>query len=609
MPLITLKTNLKNLKYGKDRLGGGSSNQPYMTFPIDEGSTTPDPFKSFYIANRTTRDFPVRGGGFVEQLSNGLGSQTIASQIDKERIQKFLQDGERGPAFIRKQIGLQLSGPKMQTAEVNPNFKLDDFPGLIENTRLYNRGRNTLTSVQYAGNGVFLNRAGALPFNPKEKFYADTMKQEFLPINEDKIESINRLLILRTLKLTSRNSNPIQNISDFSVVNALGISLNRNNIFEYLGGPGSVYGVGSTTVRRSYYDTSEAVNKETSDGVILNRLTLTYDKIMEKKTSTSTGMQEVRGDGFTGPIQFPSTNKSVRSDYEDYRNNENFDGGFAGRKNSSWEVDGRIENRFYVKNTRTDKINRTSQFVFDSSQSDPWEVKKEDTDDLIKFVFECIDNDLSGEDVAIFFRAHLGQITDNHKASWNGFKYMGRGENFYTYQGVDRTFSTSFKLAIGSYQELGVVYNKLNYLISQVYPDYNLNTQFMRAPLMRLTIGDYLYRAYGYLESVDVSVDDKSSWEITDGQQLPHVLNVSFGYKIIEKTLPQRGQSGYNFTKFIGEPLFKDDQSIIDARFAKLKQREKDLADAKKQRENSQQAFNSALRSVATSIATGGLLR
>lgn len=583
MPLITLKTNLKNLKYGRDRLGGGSSNQPYMTFPIDEGTTTPEPYKSFYNANRTTRDFPVRGGGFVEQLSNGLGNQTIASQIDKERIQKFLQDGERGPAFIRKQIGLQLSGPKMQTAEVNPNFKLDDFPGLIENTRLYNRGRNTLTSVQYAGNGVFLNRAGALPFNPKEKFYADTMKQEFLSVNQDKIESINRLLLLRTLKLSSRNSNPVDNISDFSMVNALGISLNRNNIFEYLGGPGSVYGVGSTTIRRSYYDTSEAVNKETSDGIVLNTLTFTYDKLIEKSRSTS------------------RTNYSIRSDYGDYR--DEIPNDEIKRLRKSWNDDKRIENRFFVKNTRVDKINTTGQFVFDSNTQNPWEVK-EDTDDLIKFVFECLDNDLGGEDVAIFFRAHLGQITDNHKASWNGFKYMGRGENFYTYQGVDRTFGTSFKLAVGSYEELGVAYNKLNYLISQVYPDYNLNTQFMRAPLMRLTIGDYLYRAYGYLESVDITVDDKSSWEITDGQQLPHVLNISFGYKIIEKTLPQRGQSGYNLTKFIGEPLFKDEeQTINDIRAAKLKQKEKDLADAKKKEEIEQQAFNNAFRNIAAGVA------
>jgi hypothetical protein len=34
MALINLKTNLLTLKYGGDKLKGGSSNQPYITTPI-----------------------------------------------------------------------------------------------------------------------------------------------------------------------------------------------------------------------------------------------------------------------------------------------------------------------------------------------------------------------------------------------------------------------------------------------------------------------------------------------------------------------------------------------------------------------------------------------
>ena len=35
MPLIDLKTDLKSLKYGRDRLGGGSSGQPYIQTNIN----------------------------------------------------------------------------------------------------------------------------------------------------------------------------------------------------------------------------------------------------------------------------------------------------------------------------------------------------------------------------------------------------------------------------------------------------------------------------------------------------------------------------------------------------------------------------------------------
>jgi hypothetical protein len=561
MPLISLKTNLKDLKFGRDRLNGGSSNQPYIQFPRDEGSLVPEPYKSFFIANKTTHDFPVRGGGFLQQLSNGLGSSTIANQIDKERIEKFLKDGERGPAFIRKQTGLQLSNPRIQTSEVNPSFKLEEMPGLIQNTRLYNQGRNTLTSVQYMGNGVFLNRAGSLPFNPREKFYKDVMKEELL-LNSVEIEGVNRLLILRQLKLSGRDQDPLSKINDFNTINLLGISTNRTNLFDYLGGPGSVYGVGSTTIRRAYDTTNVTVDEKKGayiegSQVVMNKLTYTYDNLMNESGPSRTGA------------------KSVISNFSDFRDKIP---NYAGKKLSGSYATDAIDKRFY--DNRVDRINTLRPFSFDNSKR-PWDpdnsayyienktankldLSTKPNDDMIKFVFECISNDYELQNDAIIFRAHLGSINDSHKASWNGFKYLGRGENFYTYQGVDRTFGTSFKIGIGSHQELKVTYNKLNYLISQLYPDYNLNTQFMRAPLMRLTIGDYLYRAYGFLESMNLTVDDKSSWEVEEGSQLPHFINVSFDYKIIEKTLPQRAKETLTYTKFIGEPLYKTGENSIN---------------------------------------------
>ena len=42
MPLINLKTNLKSLKFGNDKRGGGSSNQPYIVTPIPDGDDSLD---------------------------------------------------------------------------------------------------------------------------------------------------------------------------------------------------------------------------------------------------------------------------------------------------------------------------------------------------------------------------------------------------------------------------------------------------------------------------------------------------------------------------------------------------------------------------------------
>ena len=59
MGLIDLKTDLKSLKYGKDRVGGGSSNQPFVQKSI------PDSFSA--VGNTGGLDVLTRGGSLVFQ--------------------------------------------------------------------------------------------------------------------------------------------------------------------------------------------------------------------------------------------------------------------------------------------------------------------------------------------------------------------------------------------------------------------------------------------------------------------------------------------------------------------------------------------------------------
>jgi hypothetical protein len=175
---------------------------------------------------------------------------------------------------------------------------------------------------------------------------------------------------------------------------------------------------------------------------------------------------------------------------------------------------------------------------------------------------------------ALVFRALLSNgFTDNNGAVLNSFRYMGRGEEFHTYQGFTRQISFSFKIAVFSRAELQPLYNKLNYLISQVYPDYSSNTNIMRAPLVKVTVGDYLYRVPGFLESVNVTADNNTPWEInlensSDVQELPHVLDVAISFKPIHSVLPQRSayknyqasgsiSGGDSFTPLIGNSFIK----------------------------------------------------
>jgi hypothetical protein len=314
------------------------------------------------------------------------------------------------------------------------------------------------------------------------------------------------------------------------MVNKLGISFNRNILFQYLGGPGSSYGIGATTIRRSKdSDTSRAASKpnttelvvtvpelENSIAVISN-LSMTYDTIFNQNLNT--------------------TVNGVRpKNIQDYRKAES--------SNDIKKISSREQIYNLTVKGQSDSMNILKSFLFDNDKA-PWEVNDKDTKDIIKFVFEAIENSNTSASWAIFFRAMLSGFTDNHQASINSFKYQGRGEDFYTYQGVSRAIAFSFKIAVQSRTELKPLYTKLNHLISQVYPDYSPTYGVMRAPIVRLTIGDYLYRVAGMLENVSITVDDNAPWEINyeqseDIKQLPQVINVQCSFKPIQDFVPRR---------------------------------------------------------------------
>lgn len=537
MPLIDLKTNLKSLKYGGDQPGGGWSGQPFIQFPIEDAGT-PKSILDFYSNNRSNPDYPIRGGS----LKFGIGTQTftVSSQIDKSRIKKFFESKPRGDAFLKKQIGLNLTNPKIETGnsfQVVPGSNL--IPGLLENTRIYNNGINTLTQVGLQGTGTHLPRAGIFPIDLASKYYKDIVGAQ----NVNNESKTNRLLILRNLKLNTRSSSVAV---DPNMVNKLGISFNRDILFQYLGGPGSVYGIGATTIKRSKdSDTSRAAAKsntieligtvaglENSIAVISN-LSMTYDTIINQNLNT--------------------TVNGVRSkNIQDYRKAE-----------SSDNIK-KIESREQIYNLTVrgqgDALNKLKSFKFDNKNT-PWELTNgKDTKDIIKFVFEAINNDNRSESWAIFFRAMLSGFTDNHQASINAFKYQGRGEDFYTYQGVSRTIGFSFKIAVQSRTELKPLYTKLNHLISQVYPDYSPKYGVMRAPIVRLTIGDYLYRVAGMLENVSITIDDNVPWEINyeqseDIKQLPQIINVQCSFKPIQDFVPRRINDSHENVPFMTDSL------------------------------------------------------
>ena len=548
MPLVNLKTEYKTLKFGNDQPNGGSSGQPFITSNLQNTSNTPGGRKpsNTTIINTPEGSISINGGNDSRSLFGDWpvrGGTYPSNEIDYRRINAFLKTS-KGQQFIDKQKTLQFMNPKIETA---PSFfdagENSVIPGLIENTRVYSE-KNTLNQVAIQGNGFHLPRVGIPAFGIFQEFYANTVSLQ----NIANSSALNRLELLRKLKISglqnSGQSN-INTVADIVLAKKLGIALSPFTMFNYPGGPTSSDRQRNTIIGR-YTDTT-IVSSDTAMG---------YAQLTKQNPFKD------------GPID---SFKDFRKQLPIYRAGiQNPSGSLAWTYNSSQEIriglqnPGKIQKGLphgkptdYTINVASDKLNMLMPYV--TTGTDPWDGLYIQTNglynakDSIKLAFECLSNDDTAKSTSLVFRALLSNgFTDNNSAVLNSLRYMGRGEEFFTYQGFTRDISFSFKIAALSRAELRPLYNKLNYLISQVYPDYSSNSGIMRAPIVKVTLGDYLYRVPGFLQNVNVTVDNSTSWEINleesdDVQELPHILEVSISFKPILNILPERS----SFTQYI----------------------------------------------------------
>ena len=222
------------------------------------------------------------------------------------------------------------------------------------------------------------------------------------------------------------------------------------------------------------------------------------------------------------------------TDYSTYNLETNFGIGNPGNpalKNQPY-------NSVYNAGT-VDRINITDIFRR-SDLEEPSQLLK----DLIKFRIAVVDTENPLNDNVMLFRAFLTNFSDGYTGNWDSFKYNGRAENFYIYNGFDRKISFDFKIAAQSRYEMIPLYRKLNYLVAQTAPEYK--NRRMRGVFSRLTIGDWCNELPGFFTSINLSVDTSTPWEIrldsekdADMNELPMVVNVSCNFTPVHNFAPE----------------------------------------------------------------------
>jgi len=182
----------------------------------------------------------------------------------------------------------------------------------------------------------------------------------------------------------------------------------------------------------------------------------------------------------------------------------------------------------------------------------------QDTSDFVKLVFDIITPE---DSYFLQFRAFLDQFSDSFSGDWSATKYIGRAEDFYTYNGFTRQISLGFKIAAATRAEMNPLYEKITALASVVTPTYGgSESKFMRGTIARVTVGEYLYNVPGIIESVDFNWQTDYPWEIrlekNDGvfeqvNIVPHVLDCSLNFKPIHDFVPQAGLPEYKSERLI----------------------------------------------------------
>ena len=259
MGLINLTTNLKSLKYGKDRLGGGDSGQPFIQNPIIDNPGS---------LSQWDNDFLLRGG--IRAFTN--------SAEDVTRLTKYMFNlkSPSGILFTIKQNLLsRVAVPNEAAQPWGANKPGPAYAGGGLKEGIY----TPLSTILQAGvnfSGLHFNKQGLDPTGLIQSLsirkYEDTVKEKnqkdfnILNVNVPvgAITAGNNIInnplipgfnpFAQTGNLPSADFNAVSNIGTFQ--NRLldlwygkTFALNSTlNILEYGGGPGSILGVGKTRI-------------------------------------------------------------------------------------------------------------------------------------------------------------------------------------------------------------------------------------------------------------------------------------------------------------------------------------------------------------------------
>jgi len=622
MPLINLKTDLKSLRYGKDTLGGGYSGQPYIQTSIPDGFNDLGPREDFILRGGVNAigdsltDVKRLTKMFIDTKSpNGLlfiaKQQLLSRTAVRTQTSGVLNEGIYSPLNTLAQAGVVAFGGHLNKQGINPFAQTGAYannnslyntrvkstqPNLenrlvklfnavsgsttgIDNGTKLNDGQNVMvytggpgsilgignTGIRYVDS---INRTGLNNYQAKSptlKPYFDGTYKKIIDPNYTRTLFFNTA-ISKNKGVTGKYYRLTKNLGDKLAwlptnINPLGTSTDAyfHNVYEPAT-EGNTWPKNTSLIyvnNTFTYNQEDIISTENNVGKLDGSpKTQDFRAILRTKLQ---GTQKTKAEQTGATPDAPNYNT---------RNIENRvllgdPGQRSGKSYVNYEKGVQTINGTSIYSPidipgigsyqpGLDKI--TSIPVYRSENV----TSEEYVNDLVKFRIAVIDNDSPNFKTFIHFRAFIDSMSDSYNATWNGFNYLGRGEQFYTYGGFTRQLSLSWTVVAQSKQELIPMYKKLNYLASSLAPDYSPNG-YMRGNLVQLTVGGYVYEQPGFITALTYDVPSESPWEIGIGaseagngdasvKELPHMIKVTgFSFTPIQKFIPRIQNNAYAF--------------------------------------------------------------
>jgi len=555
-------TKFKSLKFGSDKPGGGTSPEPIIQKPIKDNNLV----------------------GMEKTIAD-----TAAE--NRDRISRLIKSTPRGINFINKQSGLQLSNTRLELPKTNI-FGV----GINTSTRLtpstfYNK--ETLLAQEGGDIGDHFDRFGLTPFMEDSYKYINIATSNNTTKN-NRLVGLQNKLETKYYKLTpgvsitqssvnilkSKVKSILGGISTFTntlagISNIFGGSpfLNSVNtkisgisrlvspflsptIDQYIGGPGSKFGIGTTNIRRFDYtndlDKFRAVKEFSDIGARNGRVAYTSNSLYGASSEFNSSPFIDKG-VINEPPKSPIKSQFQRLQEQIRKPTISYDGAnvSVGKDNTnySYKTKSLPQNSNLPLNPQNfglDKNNELFNYITNDSNRLDGMYDRNDGENM-SVVFQLI-NPFTAQNLhRIIFPAYINGFKVNSNATWNDVSYIGRSESLYVYSKFKRTVSFNLQIPCFNIIELRERHRALGALESSLAGQYNNNK--LGGILTRLYLGNYLKGETGIITDISYDIPNDSSWDIDE--QLAHNINVSINFTVIHNDLPTYRREGGFFSKTI----------------------------------------------------------